>query len=107
MDLNTNDLIWLHGDFVTDNLPPERIFLKKYFKKKEKKFFLYYMNFFKDYKNFIDHTGIFFSQSIINRLNSKYHFLIENYTNAKKNFDMKTISELEAGIFVVPDKFNV
>ena len=107
LDLNINDLIWLHGDFQTNSLPPERDFLKKYFKKKEKRFFLYYLNNFKDAKNFTDHTGIFFSLSMISRLQKKYDYLIENYNIAKKSFDMKTISDLESGDFKVPKGFNV
>lgn len=107
MDLNLNDLVWLHGDFESDCLPPEKEFLKKYFKNKEKKIFLYYMNFFNDAKNFIDHTGVFFSNSMICRLQKKYNYLIENYKEAKKSFDLKTVSELESGEFKVPKAFNV
>ena len=107
MNLNLNDLIWIHGDFETDNLPPEKEFLKKYFVKKEKKIFLYYMHFFNSSKSFVDHTGVYFSPSMICRLEQKYHFLIENYTKAKKEFDLKTISDLESGLFDIPKSFNV
>lgn len=107
MDLNLNDLIWIHGDFETDNLPPERDFLKKYFKSKEKKVFLYYMNFYNSAKNFTDHSGIFFSPSMICRLEQKYHFLVDSYKNAKKNFDFKAVTDLESGTFEIPKKFNV
>lgn len=107
MNLNNNDLIWFHGDFETDSLPPEREFLKKYFKKKDKKIFLNYMNYFDNAENFVDHTGVFFSKSIISRLQKKYHYLIENYKNAKKSFDIKTVADLESGIFKVPEGFNV
>ena len=35
------------------------------------------------------------------------YYLIENYDSAKKNFDLKTISDLESGLFEVPKKYNV
>ena len=90
-------MFFIWGNFEEDNLPPEKQFLKKYFKTKPQRIFLNYYDFFKDKHNFIDHTGIFISKTLIYELENRYNKLCEEYNNSKKNFDLKKVAEIESG----------
>lgn len=95
--IDEKEIIFLWGNFEEDKLPPEKQFLKKYFKTKPQRIFLNYYNIFQDKTNFIDHTGIFISKTLIYDLEFKYNKLLEIYKEAKNNFDFKKISEIESG----------
>lgn len=99
MDEKELYLIW--GNFEEDKLPPEKQFLKKYFKNKPHRIFLNYYDFFKDKVNFIDHTGIYFCKSLLYNLENKYNKLLEEYNKAKESFDLTKVSQIESGKFKI------
>ena len=99
MDEKELYLIW--GNFEEDKLPPEKQFLKKYFKSKAHRIFLNYFDFFQDKNNFIDNTGIYFCKSLLYNLENKYNKLCREYNSAKMNFDLKKVSEIESGKFKI------
>lgn len=99
MDEKEMYLIW--GNFEEDKLPPEKQFLKKYFKSKSQRIFLNYYDFFKTKNNFIDHTGIYFSKTLIYNMENKYNKLCQEYYKAKKDFDLKKVAEIESGKFKI------
>lgn len=101
--MDEKEVIFLWGNFEEDKLPPEKQFLKKYFKTKSQRIFLNYYDIFQDKSNFIDHTGIFISKTLIYQLESKYNKLLKVYKEAKSNFDLKKISEIESGKYKFED----
>lgn len=99
--MDTKEMYLICGNFEEDKLPPEKQFLKKYFKNKPHRIFLNYYDLFKEKNNFIDHTGIYFCKTLIYDLEDKYNKLCKEYNIAKKNFDLKKVAEIESGKFKV------
>jgi hypothetical protein len=95
--MHEKEMIFLWGNFEEDKLPPEKQFLKKYFKTKPQRIFLNYYYIFQDKSNFIDHTGIFISKTLIYDLESKYNKLLEVHKESKLNFDLEKLSNIESG----------
>lgn len=76
-------------------IPKEHSFLKKYFKTKIQRQFLFYYYYFQDWKQFTDHTGVRADRSFLNKLTNKFEWIMGEYTVAKKNLDLKKIGDIQ------------
>jgi len=96
------DNLWLGGAYLEYDLPPEKMFLKKYFKTEQHYAFLKYFLVMGEFKNFIDHTGFFMDDKMPYKLAKKYRLLIEKYDEYKSKMMFKELTELNAGEFKIP-----
>jgi hypothetical protein len=86
-------------------IPKEMSFLNKYFKTKVQRTFLKYYFVFKDKSNFCDHTGFTATTSFICKMTGKYHYLVNEFENARKNMDLEKIGKIQMAKFKVLKKF--
>ena len=91
------DCLFIGMRFLTLEFPKEKKFLLKYFKGKLQRYFIRYITFFGDYKNFADHTGLYCSLRWLKQLESKYRDLIYIHGYAKANMDLELLAEIESG----------
>jgi len=106
MNLFDKNLAWMNGTYEKNQIPKEHSFLKKYFKTKVQKVFLNYFYCMRDYRNFVDHTGVFATVSFLQRLAHKFEYLMNEYVSAKSNMDLDRINNLAQKKFRIPKKFQ-
>jgi hypothetical protein len=91
------DCIFLGMTFLNEDIPKDKVFLFKYFKKDIQETFLRYIIFFGDYKNFIDHTGLMCEEKWLKKLYKKYIDLIYAHYILKKQADIEKLSTINSG----------
>jgi hypothetical protein len=87
-------------------IPKDHSFLKKYFKTKVQRQFLYYYYYFHDWKNFTNHTGIRADRSFLNKLCNKFEWILGEYTKARKNLDLKRMGAIQMRQIRLLKKFS-
>lgn len=106
---NTLDLKLISGEFLYDELPPDKEYLRKYFSGEiQNRFLVYYIN-FKDLTKthcvrhfchfFVDHTGVFSPEQWIYRLVKKVIHLEGVVAEAECNLDLEMLSEVKLGMY--------
>lgn len=104
-----HDLIFLAGDFLYGDLPPEKDYLRYYFKgAAERAFISYYFlfpslyqrgkDFLPFYVNFSDHTGICCSDRWIRKLLVRLLKIEETLAKAEKDFDITLVGNIKSGL---------
>lgn len=83
--------------FLFLEIPKEKKFLLKYFNGKIQRYFLRYIIFFGEYKNFVDHTGICCQNRWLKHLEKKYNDLIYLQYLYKKDMNLEMLAKLESG----------
>lgn len=83
--------------FLEEEIPKEKVFLFKYFKKGIQEIFLKYILFFGDYENFIDHTGLMCEEKWLKKLYKKYIDLMYAYFMLKKQSELEKLSNISSG----------
>lgn len=96
------DLLLLSREFENYQLPKEKKYLLNYFDSGIQEAFLKYYFVFHDFKNFTDHTGISVQPKWLRNIHEKLQIIEEAHKQAKSNFDMALVLEIESGNF----KFN-
>jgi len=95
--VSKKDLDFLSREYeCLDNIPKEKKYLLKYFRKEIQKHFLQYYFVFGNYDNFVDHTGFYCQTKWLKILHKKLIDLEELYSNAKKNMDLDLLGKIEA-----------
>jgi len=105
--VNDMELEFVAGNFIYGDLPPEKDYLKHYFKgRAERVFASYYANFsrlytdgqFKTfYTNFTDHTGVCCSTRWIRKLLARIKKIETALSEADKNFNLSLVGEIKSG----------
>lgn len=96
------DLLLLSREFENYQFPKEKKYLLNYFESGIQEAFLKYYFVFHDFKNFTDHTGISVQPKWLRNIHEKLRIIEEAHKQAKANFDMTLVLEIESGNF----KFN-
>lgn len=100
--VSKRDLDFLSKEFERSDIPKEKRYLLKYFRKDIQQSFLKYYFIFGDYTNFVDHTGLYCQSRWLKILHQKLIDLENVHTTAKSNIDLELLSRIESGRF----KFN-
>lgn len=98
----SRDLLLLSREFDNYQIPKDKKYLLNYFDSQIQEAFLKYYFVFQDYKNFTDHTGISAQKKWLQNLHEKLQIIEKAHKQAKSNFDMSGVLEIETGNF----KFN-
>jgi delta-aminolevulinic acid dehydratase/porphobilinogen synthase len=93
------DLKLISGIFLDNNIPHNKLWLKKYFRSYVQINFLSYMLVFDSAYYFCRHTGVKCSLRYIKKMKSKYKFLLKSHEEAKKNFNLDLLVIIENGKF--------
>lgn len=91
------DMLLISGCFFEDDIDKSKKWLLKYFKSKIQKRFLVYRLTFNGYYYFMRHTGISCSTRYLEKLNNKMKVLLKLHEEAKSNFDLDFLSQIEMG----------
>lgn len=95
--VNKKDLDFLSREFEIREIPKEKKYLLKYFRKDVQQSFLKYFFIFGDYKNFVDHTGLYCQPRWLKILHKKLIDLEAIHSSAKEKFDLELLSKIESG----------
>lgn len=99
-ELSDKDLKFVAGEFFDFDLPKEKKYLLKYFKKDSQRQFLrYYFTFGGDVeiKNFSTHTGHVCSERWLFTLRTKIRTLEKVHDAAKRDLDFEKLSLIKSG----------
>lgn len=100
--VSKRDLDFLSREFENSEIPKDKKYLLKYFRKDIQQSFLKYFFIFGDFENFVDHTGIYCQKRWLSILHQKLIDLEAIHSTAKKNIDLDLLKKIESGKF----KFN-
>lgn len=93
------DLLLLSRQFETVELPKEKKYLLRYFDNPVQEAFLKYFFVFDNYINFCDHTGYVVQKKWLKHLHEKLKTIEKAHKDARSNFDMAGLVEIEKGEF--------
>lgn len=103
------DLKFLGGEFLYNDLPFSKQYLRKYFSTEiQERFLIYYLSFssllnegsgIKFCNSFVDHTGIYCDLKWAQRLLSKVRKIEEALATAEKSLDLSTVNLIKSGKF--------
>lgn len=87
----------ISGSFLEDEVPKEKYWLTRYFTSHiQRKFLVYYLNFGSHYY-FTRHTGIYCTSRYLKQMKKKLCLLEDAHEQARLNFDLEKLSEIEMG----------
>lgn len=95
--VSKKDLIFISLDYENYELPKEKLYLYKYFRKNVQQMFLKYFFSFGDFDNFVDHTGFYCQKRWLKILYKKLCKLESLHKKSKKELDFETLTSLEKG----------
>ena len=95
------DLLWIGKTFESYDLPKDKQYLLKYFDTETQSSFLRYYLVFGDYDHFVDHTGIVVQTRWLKILEKKFLHLEALRASARANMDLKLLSRIESGEYVM------
>lgn len=104
------DMELIAGDFLTAELPKDKIYLTKYFENPMAiRFLVYYFAFIHHdspsgsiiHRNFIDHTGLYCRQRVIYKWIARIKSLMSAETKARSDFDIEKVHQIRAGTFKI------
>jgi GGDEF domain-containing protein len=99
--MSNADLLFLSGQFLEFDLPPEKKYLAHYFPSGVQRQFLVYYLAFDNYEHFTDHTGHYVSRRWLERLRARLKKLEEIRKKAKQDLDLTLLAKIESGTFRV------
>jgi hypothetical protein len=111
-----NDLNFVAGKFLFEDIPLEYEYLKYYFTTPLERVFLSYFillgnyycygaSFLRFYDNFQDHTGYLCSTRWVRKLIKRYNFIEKELQEASKKPDLLRVSKIKMGA-LFNDKFG-
>lgn len=100
------DLRFIAGNFLWEDIPPDKEFYSAYFDSElERKFLSYYLlfnslydeGFFRFWQNFMDHTGFRCTTRWVQKLRSRYHKIEAELAKAKAAMDLAMVAKIRGG----------
>jgi hypothetical protein len=101
--VSKKDLDFLSREFETLEIPKEKKYLLKYFRKDVQQAFLKYFFIFGSFDNFVDHTGLYCQPRWLKILHQKLIDLESIHSSAKQNMDLELLAKIESGKFKFKD----
>lgn len=99
--VSKRDLLFLAGNFDEIDLPKEKNYLFKYFRKEIQQKFIRYFFAFNSFDNFVDHTGFYCQTRWLKILHNKLISLESLHREAKSNVDLETLLKIESGKYKI------
>lgn len=99
--VSKKDLIFLSGNFDDLEVPKEKNYLFKYFRKEIQQKFVRYFFAFNGFDNFVDHTGLYCQKRWLKILHDKLFKLESLHKEAKKNIDLEALLKIESGKYKI------
>jgi len=87
------------------DIPKEHAWIKRYFKTKLQSTFLKYFYVTRTVKNFVEHTGYYTTIPNLSKLYNKFYYLMDMYTDAKKNMDLGLVTKITSKKVRMPKRF--
>lgn len=87
------------GSFLEDYIPSDKLWMTKYFTTSIQKRFLIYFLIFGSHFYFNRHTGIYCTIRYLKKMKKMFSKLQKAHENAKINFDLEKLAEIEMGNF--------
>jgi N-acetylmuramoyl-L-alanine amidase CwlA len=103
-EIMDQNLHLISGKYLEIEIPKKYIFLKKYFDTEIQQMFLRYFWVFRDWKNFVDHTGIYCSERYLRKQTDCFNILMEAYEDAAGTLDEAHMKKLQS---LIEGKFKV
>lgn len=95
------DLIFLSGEFNDFEIPKEKNYLFKYFRKEIQQRFIRYFFAFNSFDNFVDHTGFYCQKRWLKMLYNKLLKLEALHKESKSVLDLDTLTKIESGKYKI------
>lgn len=95
--VSKRDLSFISMEYENYELPKEKLYLYKYFRKNIQQMFLKYFFCFGDFNNFVDHTGYYCQKRWLIILQKKLLKLESAHKEAKLNLNFSTLTAIERG----------
>ena len=92
-----NELAFISGKYLEEDLPKEQSYLLKYFRSETQVAFLKYYLMFEGYVRFVEHTGYSASWKWMELLKQKLQVLQAAHKKAKDEMDLETLATIETG----------
>jgi hypothetical protein len=92
-----DELNFISGKYFYCNLPKEKLYLYKYFRTDVQRQFLRYYITFGNTRLFRKHTGYKTTERWLRMLKNKLIFLEEEREEARREFDLEKVAEIESG----------
>jgi len=99
--VSKRDLIFLSGCFDDYELPKEKNYLFKYFRKDIQQKFVKYFFAFNSFENFVDHTGFYCQNRWLKMLYKKLIKLESLHREAKSTFNFDMLAKIESGRYKI------
>lgn len=99
------DRRFISGDYAEIEIPKKYAFLTRYFKTDTQRSFLRYYWVFRDWKNFVDHTGTYCQERYLRKQAIRFDALLAAYEDAVKVLDeahMRKLQLLTEGRYKLP-----
>lgn len=87
------------GLFLEDYIPSDKLWMTKYFTTSVQKRFLIYFLIFGSYFYFVRHTGVYCTSRYLKKMKKFFCNLQKAHEDAKNNFDLEKLAEIEMGNF--------
>jgi len=87
------------GLFLDDYIPSNKLWMTKYFTTSVQRRFLIYFLIFGSHFYFIRHTGVYCTSRYLKKMKKNFCNLQKAHDDAKKNFDLDKLAEIEMGNF--------
>lgn len=101
---NSDDFVYIAGDFLDPVLPKEYYYLNKYFKTETERMFLKYYLMFNpsrtenfDHRSFSRHTGIVCTKRWKNYLIERVNIIISESDKSRQDFNLDKLCEIQSG----------
>ena len=99
--VSEKDLIFISGSFEDFEIPKDKNYLFKYFRKEIQQRFVRYFFAFNSFENFVDHTGFYCQRRWLKILYNKLLKLEALHKTAKSNMDFQTLLKIESGKYKI------
>jgi hypothetical protein len=76
-------------------IPKDHSFLKKYFKTKIQRQFLFYYYVFRDSHNFQHHVGVRCDASFVYKMTVKFEWIMAQYNTAKRTLNFELLGKIQ------------
>jgi hypothetical protein len=105
MNYFERNLYFINQGYHKFDLPKEHVWIKRYFKTKLQSVFLKYFYTTRTAKHFVEHTGYYTTIPNLSKLSNKFYFLMEMFTEAKKNMDLDLLTKITTKKVRMPKRF--
>lgn len=101
MKVEERDRNLISGSFLEDEIPQNKFWMTKYFTSEIQKRFLIYFLIFRSHYYFVRHTGFYCTKRYLKKMKKYFCNLEEAHEDAKKNFNLEKLSEIEMGKYKI------